>query len=434
MLMNSWTKLATACLMALLFLSCGEDSTPVNGYIETTQDNASTLVLKGYASATEGFTVFQPTADFASPFYIQEKAFYGKAYRFAAVSEKRLDAMTSLPADGAWQESVAVTEGTAYWARYATAEFYRYVKFRVAYIDGNDVGLEYVVSETVTQRPNTNSNKALTQYAAAANLEMPHIDTDNYTYVEHFVDYNGQAKLNYAYEWSAAMKHANWVAFSFDEVTTKKNVSKTDAWDVDPSLPEEIRTSNSDHTWDGFDRGHICASGDRLWSTEANAQTFYFSNMSPQLATFNQNFWVSVENQIRAWGSAIPTTYDELYVAKGGTLNHLLKNFTGTIKDQNEQYPTTTAEGFTVKGLACPQYYFAAVLARKNDAYQAIAFLVEHREDLPLAPTVAELQQYVVSIDKLEQFSGLDFFCNLPDAEEESVEASFSLDAWSWSN
>ncbi|WP_370520895.1 DNA/RNA non-specific endonuclease [Bacteroides sp. 214] len=260
---------------------------------------------------------------------------------------------------------------------------------------------------------------------------MPHINTSN-TFVAHDLTVSGSKVLNFAYEWNATMNHTEWVAFSFDELTCKDVTKRTDAWDVDPLLPESMRTSNANHTNDGFDRGHICASEDRVWSVDANKQTFYFSNMSPQLASFNQNFWVAIENQVRLWGRAIPNTYDKVYVTKGGTMNHLLKNFTSNVAGADGKYPTTDENGFTIKGLACPQYYFTAVLADKNGEYKAIAFLVEHKEGLPKKPTAAEMQEYVVSIDELESFTGIDFFCNLPDDIENVVESSYSIDDWAW--
>lgn len=429
--MKTLNKIFFWAILTLSLVACNEDQKLPNGYIETTQNDASTLVLKGYNNSSEGFSVFKPSG-FSSPFYIENKAFSGKAYSFIEASEKRLDAMTVVPIDGNWQATVAIVPNSAYWARYAEATVFRYIKFHVAYIDGNNVGIEYVISENTTVRPNINSNEAFMEtYPLAVNLEMPFMSTQN-TFVAHTLTVGSSEVLNYAYEWNATMKHAEWVAFSFDETTCKDVTGRTDTWDVDPLLPANLQTSNTNHTNDGFDRGHICASEDRVWSVAANKQTFYFSNISPQLASFNQGFWVGVENQVRQWGRAVPKTYDKVYVTKGGTLNHLLKNFTGSVVGGDGKYPTTDENGFTIKGLACPQYYFVAVLSEKNGVYNAIGFLVEHNEGLPKNPTAAELQQYIVSIDELEAFSGIDFFCNLPDDLENEVESSYNAENWVW--
>nr|WP_300724717.1 DNA/RNA non-specific endonuclease [uncultured Bacteroides sp.] len=413
---------------ALLVTSCGEDSVPVNGYIETTQDNAETLVLKGYESSADGFSVCQPEG-FASPFYIQEKSFVGSAYNFIVASAKRLDEMTTAPEDAEWASSVPVTDRTTYWVRYVGETAYHFMKMRVVRIEGNEVSIEYVVTDQVAEIPNVNANSGYNNISVTA-YEMPHLNAD-YVYVDHYVKVGEADVLNYAFEWCPDKKHSNWVAFSFDETTCKDNVSRTDAWDVDPNLPEDMRTDNSFHTNDGFDRGHICASEDRVYSEDANKQTFYFSNMSPQFKNFNQKFWAGLEKQVQSWGRSIPNTYDKVYVTKGGTMNQLLVNYTGTIKGADGKYPTTDANGFTIKGLACPAYYFMAVLSEKGGVFHAIGFLVPHQEDMS-SPSVEEMQGFVVSIDELEEATGIDFFCNLPDATENAVEAAFNLDDWVW--
>lgn len=403
----------------------GDSDTPLNGYYETTDDSSTVTVLKGYVSSSDGFSVCTPDGC-DSPFYIVDQQFYGKAYEFAESTATRLDAMSGVPST--WVKTMDIAENATYWAKYTSMDRYVYIKFRVALIEDNDVTIEYVVNSTET-RPNTNANSSGTAYAT--NLEMPQLNANNY-FLPHTVTVSGSDVLNYSIEWNSDMKHAEWVAFSFDNTTCKDVTSRTDAWDVDPLLDASMQTNNSYHTNDGFDRGHLCASEDRVWSVAANEQTFYYSNMSPQIGSFNQNFWADLEAQVRTWGRAIPSTYDKVYVAKGGTLNNLLKSFTGTTRASDGQYPTTDADGFTTKGLACPAYYFMAILSEKDGAYNAIAFLVPHSEDLPTEPTTAELQEYVVSIDSLETFTGLDFFCNLPDDLETEVESTVNLSDWAW--
>lgn len=415
-------------LVGLCFGGCDPSETMPYGYVETTQEGASTFILKGYENANQGFSVFEAEG-FESPFYIKEKSFSGKKYAFAEVSATRLDAMTEIPT--AWNATVGIKEGGAYWARYAATSVYKYIKLRVGLIEGNNVTIEYAVDSRTDERPNLNVNANPSTIAYATNWEMPHFNADNY-FVAHALTVSNSDVLNYAYEWNATMKHAQWVAFSFDETTIKDVTGRTDAWDVDPLLPADMQTTNANHTNDGFDRGHICASEDRVWSKAANEQTFYFSNMSPQLASFNQGFWLGIENQVRKWGRAIPGTYDKVYVTKGGTLNHLLKNFTGNLKGADGQYPKTDENGFTIKGLACPQYYYVAVLSEKDGQYNAIAFLIEHQEGLPKNPTAAEMQAYVVSVDELEDKTGVDFFCNLPDDIEDEVESASDISAWAW--
>ena len=95
-------------------VACEGSDAPYNGYVETTQDNAATLVLKGYENPQAGFTVFEPDG-FQSPFYIQDKTFYGKQYAFVKSTSTRLDEMKNRPEADAWQaEGVPVVDGATY--------------------------------------------------------------------------------------------------------------------------------------------------------------------------------------------------------------------------------------------------------------------------------------------------------------------------------
>ena len=416
--------------LALFNVGCDDQNTIPNGYVQTTQEGASTLVLKGYENAALGFSVFQPEG-FDSPFYIQDKKFAGNAYSFTQVAAARLDEMTTVPANVEWQSDATVTAGAAYWARYAASSVYRFVKFRVTDITGNNVTIEYVVTDQTEERPNDNVN-ANTGYdnVSVTGYEIPHLNDQN-VYADHYVTMDGVQILNYALEWDNTKRHANWVAFTFDTTTSADNVKRTDAWSVDPKLPAEMQVQESDHKNDGFDKGHLCASEDRVYLKEANEQTFYYSNMSPQLNDFNGGFWGKLEARVQTWGrSTADGVYDKVYVTKGGTLNKLLKNFKGTTVDGGT--PTTDANGFTIHGLACPEYYFMAVLSQKDDVFHAIAFLVPHKEGMTRNPSSDELKEYVVSVDKLEEETGIDFFCNLPDVLENEVEAAYNLNDWAW--
>lgn len=416
--------------LTLFNVGCDDQNTIPNGYVQTTQEGASTLVLKGYENAALGFSVFQPEG-FDSPFYIQDKKFAGNAYSFTQVAAARLDEMTTVPANVEWQSDATVTAGAAYWARYAASTVYRFVKFRVSDINGNNVTIEYVVTDQTEERPNDNVNANVGyENVSVTGYEIPHLNNQN-VYADHYVTMDGVQILNYALEWDNTKRHANWVAFTFDTTTSADNVKRTDAWSVDPKLPAEMQVQESDHKNDGFDRGHLCASEDRVYLKEANDQTFYYSNISPQLNDFNVGFWRKLETRVQTWGrSTADGVYDKVYVTKGGTLNKLLKNFKGTTVDGGT--PTTDANGFTIHGLACPEYYYMAVLSQKDDVFHAIAFLVPHKEGMTENPSSDELKEYVVSVDKLEEETGIDFFCNLPDVLENEVEAACNLNDWAW--
>lgn len=428
-------KLFIASLFVVALGACDTDLAPLNGYVEPTQEGAATFIMKGYESSNKGFNVFDIDKS-GYVFYLKDKNLYGEHVSFLPAEQSRLDAMTQVPTQGTWSKSAEVTPDKCYWVRYGDYDIVHFIKIRIAYVDGNNVCIEHASVEYTAAGPNVNSNFTwLKDFPGALNLEIPAIKEVDGIYREHYVSFKGQTIMNLATSWNVALRHAAWVAFCFDKNTAEDNVKRTDAWDWDKAYDFDTMggVEEADHKSDGFDKGHIAASEDRVYCKEANQHTFLYTNISPQIASFNQKYWVGLEQKVQSWGRAtIGSTYDKVYVVKGATLDKPLANFTGNQKGGDGKYPTTDAEGKTVKGLFVPSYYYMAILSEKDGEYQAIAFLVPHREDLPQKPTSGDFLVYAKSIAELEQETGVDFFCNLPDSIETVVEASYDKEAWNW--
>lgn len=265
-------------------------------------------------------------------------------------------------------------------------------------------------SENSGSSQNSNRNPLVIQNAG--NLEIPRIDDNAGKIISHYAS----GILNYTVDWHADKKHSRWVAFTFTAENSKqswnrnnwKNTEwKGDPFQPDPALSAGERTELSDFKGSGYDRGHLCASADRLNSKDCNEQTFYLSNMSPQIGRFNQQDWVDLEGLVQNWGRS-STFRDTLYVVKGGTIRD----------DQILRY--------TKSGMPVPKYYFMALMCKKSGTYKAIGFWVEHKS-YGGSPDVSS---WAVSIDELEEKTGIDFFCNLPDRIENPIEKTFSLESW----
>lgn len=253
----------------------------------------------------------------------------------------------------------------------------------------------------------------------AARMETPALRKDGSTVVvSHSSMENGRQVIAYSLEYDKNVYHSRWVAFRFDGDTRAKNTSRSnEPFADDPSLSSSLYIGSNGFGWD-YNRGHLCASADRLYSATANEMTFYMSNMSPQLASFNQGYWVTLEGQVQARGR--DTSFaDTLYVVKGGTI----------LKDQILTY-VTRSNG---KKVAVPKYYFMALLKIKNGVYSSIAFLMEHKEYGYTSNNKAPkdvILKHAVSVNDLEEATGIDFFPNLPDKEEESVEEQLVPTNW----
>lgn len=397
----------------------------------TQTENGSSVYLFNKENEKKGLTI----TDIPTPLLKKGEKLYGINYSFAQCTDiSSLSEMPQVETMTQWVQEVTINSGDVFWISYNLPQQCTYIKLRIAFIDGEQVGIEYKISHQTTVT-NENANSPIEGKTFVTDYSMPHLNPANY-YVEHTVNYNNQDILNYAYEWIDSKKHTAWVAFSFDNTTSQQKFNRPDEepWSTDPNLPEGMSPQESNHKNDGFDKGHICASADRLYDITANAQTFYYSNMSPQMTSFNGGYWITLEGLIQKWARS--GEFEKMYVTKGGTMNELLVNFTGTQAAGDSKIPTTDANGFTKNGLACPKYYFIAVLAEKSGQYQSIGFLVEHRDDYGYSNSkqapVSVVKQHSISIDELEQKTELDFFCNLPDIIENQVESSFNETDWNF--
>jgi endonuclease G len=160
---------------------------------------------------------------------------------------------------------------------------------------------------------------------------------------------------------------------------------------------------NEDYDGSGYDRGHLAPAEDMSWSKETMKESFYYSNMSPQVPAFNRGAWRRLEELLRYWSSA----YDSIYVVTGPVLTPGL--------------PTIGHDK-----VAVPQYYYKVVLEYNPKGVKGIGFLLPNEE------SAATLKNFAVSIDSVEHITGLDFFPKLPDDVEEKIESHLAVKDWLW--
>ena len=262
---------------------------------------------------------------------------------------------------------------------------------------------------------NRNANDASTD-ASLARWEMPATDT-SCDYITH---YTSDGLLNYAMEYSKEKMHSRWVAYRYDSKLKAQVTSRSDEWGVEPFYNNNKTYQIATGFFGGYNRGHLVGSAERLYSHEANVQTFYMSNMSPMNGNFNSIYWGEIETLVRKWGRNCGAG-DTLYVVKGGTLDSLLT--TTTVRN---------TLGETVQ-MAVPKYYYIAVLSLSSEGKaKAIGFWIEHKDfkDSSLSNLKKIRQAAACTIDELEERTGIDFFCNVPDCIENIVEARYTRSSW----
>lgn len=254
---------------------------------------------------------------------------------------------------------------------------------------------------------NANSNFA-NPVSATHRLEFPRVKGGTSIVLVHTID---GGEVNYSVEWDTDKKSTRWSCYELYASNRKtgklpngQNVtrytSSTDQYPQDPLLEEQYRWTVDPFRRSGYDHGHLCPSADRLNTQKANIQTFYLTNMMPQVNGFNAGVWANMEACVRNMITVSST--DTLFIVKGGTI------------DDGSQYTTMDRTGGK---LIIPKYYYMALLMHNSSGYKAMGFWIEHKSS-----NDTDLAKYVVNIDELERLTGLDFFCNLPDDIENRVE------------
>lgn len=198
-------------------------------------------------------------------------------------------------------------------------------------------------------------------------------------------------------------EQAEWVAHSLsaDDIVPKQY--KRPYFEQDPAVKTQSAHWRN-YKKSGYDRGHLCPAGDRKKTFKLYNETFLTSNVSPQLHEFNSGIWNTLEQKTRYWAQK----YGHLYVITGGVLT-----------DKNLK--TIGSEDVSV-----PKYFYKILLDYTQPEIKAIAFLFPHEA------SERPLYEFVVSIDEVEEKTGIDFFPNLPDNLENELESSNSYKAWSF--
>lgn len=201
--------------------------------------------------------------------------------------------------------------------------------------------------------------------------------------------------------YSEKNEQAKWVAYRLtDQMCNNNGEARTNNFRID----KEVNTGSSspeDYKKSGYDRGHLCPAGDMGWSEQTMSESFLMSNMSPQVPAFNRGIWKKLETDVREWAKK----NNEIYVVTAGVLEDSL--------------PTIGSNK-----VAVPRYYYKVILDYKLPEYKAIAFV------LPNAGSQQSIFDFAVSIDSVENLTGIDFFPALPDSVENYSESHVNIDRW----
>ena len=211
-------------------------------------------------------------------------------------------------------------------------------------------------------------------------------------------------RLGYTAGYSKEWRCPVWVAWELTEPHTtgeysRKGVSYHEDYDVPAP-----RATNADYSRSGYDRGHMCPSGDNKWSSRAQEECFLFTNMCPQSHNLNGGDWNDLEMKCRTWAKR----YGYIYIICGPVFKG--DRPSRTIGRNKVWVP----DGF----------YKVVMRTGGDDECAAIGFYYDNEDGH------RPMSEYVCTVDEIEEMTGLDFFSGLNDKTESRIEAAASLREW----
>lgn len=204
----------------------------------------------------------------------------------------------------------------------------------------------------------------------------------------------------YALGYSEDHEQAEWVAYELTrERLNETRTERSNTFRPDPDVRTESATPR-DYSSSGYDKGHLCPAADMAFDATAMDETFFMSNMSPQVPAFNMGIWRELEELTRDWARR----FKRIYVVTGPVLTE----------------PGIKQIGFSK--VTVPAAYYKVLLA--PDQQRAIAFI------LPNQMSEKPVIDFACAIDQVEERTGIDFFPALLKGLDEELEGSLDKDAW----
>jgi endonuclease G, mitochondrial len=204
----------------------------------------------------------------------------------------------------------------------------------------------------------------------------------------------------YTLGYSEKHEQAAWVCYVLSKSECTGDEERSGSFFEDKSV-KTGSACNADYAGSGYDRGHLAPAGDMSFSATAMKESFFYSNMSPQVPQFNRGVWKKLETQVREWG----TLYGNCLVITGPVLKDSLKTI-GT------------------NGVAIPEMYYKIVVNANASPPQAIGFLLRNEG------STQPLTNFVVTIDSIETVTGIDFFSTIAAPCQQKLESRVSGSHW----
>ncbi|KAI9753412.1 MAG: nuclease [Lichina confinis] len=171
----------------------------------------------------------------------------------------------------------------------------------------------------------------------------------------------------------------------------------------DPALPQKFQAKLKDYHRSGYDRGHQVPAADAKWDQKAMDETFYLTNMCPQVGEgFNRDYWAHVEDFCRR----LTQRYPSVRVISGPLYLPRRDAVDGRWRVNYEVIGNPP-------NVAVPTHFYKVIFAEDGRIGGNVAlgaFVLPNAEISNLKP----LTDFEVPIEAVERASGLEFAQSLP--------------------
>ena len=228
-------------------------------------------------------------------------------------------------------------------------------------------------------------------------------------------------KSQYTLSYNKDLLIPNWVAWHLSSADINGPAERGDDFRPDEDLPSQwygVKKSDYQYNKYGFDRGHVCPSADRTSTQEDNSMTFLMTNMVPQSPDNNRVIWMHFENYERK----LVEQGNELYIIAGPSGKGGISG-----KGTFEEIPITLKNGDVLK-MQVPAYTWKVLIAipegeddlnRISEDTMVIAINVPNKMGMG---KTGDWEQFITTIDEIENQTGYDFFELIPDTIEDILE------------
>lgn len=227
---------------------------------------------------------------------------------------------------------------------------------------------------------------------------------------EDAVELDGSTTIDYTHfslALSKSRRFAIWVAWNIDGGEMKALSRNNIPFIKDPRIPAQFQTGDELYRDNRLDRGHLARRADLCWgptadAKKANKDSFFFTNITPQMDDFNQStkegLWGRLEDAVLA-----DVDVDNLRVSVYGG-------------------PVFNADDRIFRGVAIPREFYKAIAFVADGELRCSAFLLTQNLVLAEALDLDEFRVFQVSLTELEQRLSLTFPAELHAADTSSVQ------------